>query len=445
MFLLAFVAVLLGQPMQAAAQAMYLRVGDGSLIEIAPGETFTLPIRIDQPQDLAALTIQLTWDPAAFIYQATNPGSFGQVTVNDALAPDGTLYLSLFSPTGTSNSFDLANIEFVSALGGGFFPDVLTAGNTAGEDITPSVIPVDKNLCVGVLGLRGDANGDGSVNIIDAQQIARSSVGQSVADPQRVARLGDATEDTSVDIIDAQQIARFSVFLPSAPGIAGEVGGCWEEILCTFTAHPYAEIVVGESQIWRGGPLQWGLYTIGNSVEAAIRSPVPWFTPSVSGGTTPFGVTGQLYGEPSAPRFSVLPLVPTTSQAKVVPCQGPGIAILHPTIQVSPDSIAFLAVAGDPSVGTEVANVWVQSATAYGLDHGIVHTVDFLGGSSGWLSVQFVPPTSEITSIGHLTLTTSAAGLSVGVYRAEITLLSPKYAGIPPKIVPVVFEVVAPS
>jgi len=434
--------------MQAAGQAMYLRVGDGSLIEMAPGETFTLPIRIDQPQDLAALTVQLTWDPAAYAYQGTAPGSFGQVTINDALAADGTLYLSVFSPSGTSTSFELAAVEFVAALGGGFFPDVLTAGNTAGEDITASVIPVDKNICVGVLGLRGDANGDGRVNIIDAQQVARSSVGLSVADPQRVARLGDATEDTSVDIIDAQQIARFSVFLPSAPGIAGEVGGCWEAINCSFQGTGPIEVVVGETALLRGGPLDYGVFTWGDPVTAAIRSPVAWLALPVLGGITPFNGTGQIYGDASAPSFVVLDLVPTSAEAKGGPTASTctfSASILKPTIHTFPDSVRVSGVAADPRVGSTRVDVVVWSNSRYGVDHGIVHTVDFLGGPSGWLSTQFVPPTWEQTSIGHLTLSTSAAGLAVGFYRAEITLLSPKYAGIPPKIVPVVFEVVAPS
>jgi hypothetical protein len=64
--------------------------------------------------------------------------------------------------------------------------------------------------------LWGDATADGSVNIIDAQQVARSSVGLSASNVAAVAFTGDVTADGNVNIIDAQQIARHSVGLPAA-------------------------------------------------------------------------------------------------------------------------------------------------------------------------------------------------------------------------------------
>jgi hypothetical protein len=76
-------------------------------------------------------------------------------------------------------------------------------------------------------GLLGDVNGDDVVNIIDAQQIARFSVGLPVTDPERVLSHGDVNEDGVINIIDAQQVARYSVGLPTpnAPNIGEPVGG----------------------------------------------------------------------------------------------------------------------------------------------------------------------------------------------------------------------------
>src|ERR1035437_8191727 len=64
--------------------------------------------------------------------------------------------------------------------------------------------------------LWGDVNNDGLVNIIDAQQIARYSVGLSVADTASLLVRGDVTADGLVNIIDAQQIARYTVGLSAA-------------------------------------------------------------------------------------------------------------------------------------------------------------------------------------------------------------------------------------
>jgi hypothetical protein len=65
----------------------------------------------------------------------------------------------------------------------------------------------------------GDVNDDGTVNILDAQQVARHSVGLSVLNAAAVAARGDVNGETGVNIIDAQQIARFSVGLSAAARI----------------------------------------------------------------------------------------------------------------------------------------------------------------------------------------------------------------------------------
>lgn len=59
----------------------------------------------------------------------------------------------------------------------------------------------------------GDVNEDGVVNILDARQILRYSVGLPVVNLTAVIALGDVTADGVVDIMDAQQIARYSVGL----------------------------------------------------------------------------------------------------------------------------------------------------------------------------------------------------------------------------------------
>jgi hypothetical protein len=69
-------------------------------------------------------------------------------------------------------------------------------------------------------GLWGDANADGTVDIADAQQIARFGVGLGVANLDAVNTRGDVTADGAVNIADAQQIARFGVGLSAAARVS---------------------------------------------------------------------------------------------------------------------------------------------------------------------------------------------------------------------------------
>lgn len=77
-------------------------------------------------------------------------------------------------------------------------------------------------------GLLGDVTGDGTVNVIDAQQIARWSVGLTVnaTVESRISTHGDVNDDGNVNIIDAQQIARWSVGLSTSFAIGDPLPPC---------------------------------------------------------------------------------------------------------------------------------------------------------------------------------------------------------------------------
>lgn len=80
-----------------------------------------------------------------------------------------------------------------------------------------SALPSDA-ACAGN-SLWGDGNADNSVNITDAQQVARYSTGLAVGNWTAVATRGDVTGDGVVNIVDAQQIARYSVGFTAAPRV----------------------------------------------------------------------------------------------------------------------------------------------------------------------------------------------------------------------------------
>jgi hypothetical protein len=126
-----------------------------------------------------------------------------------------------FNVYGTSNLSASGPVAFVRLRGqrGGGTPLTLTpriAADAAGASVLSAVTAASGALCVAQAIRWGEVSGDGVVNVIDAQQIARFSVGLSVSQPTLLAQSGDVTGDGNVNVLDAQQIARFSVGLSAS-------------------------------------------------------------------------------------------------------------------------------------------------------------------------------------------------------------------------------------
>ena len=149
-------------------------------------------------------------------------GSFGTLTPNTSNVASGTLALA-GSGGGTTN-LTLATAYFTaSGLGSTavqFAPT--TATSSTATNLLGAVRVGVVDVCVAP-SVWGDANADGAVNIIDAQQIARYAVGLTVAFPGTVVAQGDVNGDLNINIIDAQQVARFSVGLSAAPRVNAAV------------------------------------------------------------------------------------------------------------------------------------------------------------------------------------------------------------------------------
>jgi hypothetical protein len=219
-------------------QEIVVRVGDGTQTEVAPGGQIEIPIVVDMGAaggvNIASLTFELTWDPTLLSYVSATAGQFGTVLFNDADAASGSLLTSMFNATGTTSTFTVARIAVDAAAldqaqGTWITISVTAAGNELGESLMGSLSPADLWLCISAGdGFLGDVTDDGQVNIIDAQQWARYSVGLPPPPvTERAEMYCDVTEDGVANIIDAQQIARHSVNLstPGAPNIGDPVGG----------------------------------------------------------------------------------------------------------------------------------------------------------------------------------------------------------------------------
>ena len=55
----------------------------------------------------------------------------------------------------------------------------------------------------------GDANGDGTVDILDAAVIQKYSAGKATLTPQQI-KAADVNNDNTVDILDATQVQKFA-------------------------------------------------------------------------------------------------------------------------------------------------------------------------------------------------------------------------------------------
>ena len=216
---------LLGVATPLAAQTIGLSVLDSATVYVAPGAKLAVPLRVDLSSagttTLAALQGALTWSASRLTFDSLRVASSTgfSLTTNTAGASTGTVSFNALSTTALAASGPLATAYFTagSATGGTrvtLAPTV--AGSVAGANILGLLRVRQLGVCVAPIGAWGDANDDGTVNIIDAQQIARFSVGLGVANSTALAARGDVTADGTVNVIDAQQIARFSVALSAA-------------------------------------------------------------------------------------------------------------------------------------------------------------------------------------------------------------------------------------
>jgi hypothetical protein len=198
---------------------------------VAPGELLEIPILVDmsnaQGLNIASLQVEVGWNAAHLQYegfdQSELPGSWTGIA-NEANVGGGSFAWAGFSPTGMTSSFVAVTLVFRGIAADGTTTavcvEVTAAGDEAGVELLP-VIPTPQcvtDICIGVSGTWGDVNADGAVNIIDAQQIGRYSVGlPPPPDPLLVAEFCDVTQDGVCNIIDAQQVARYAVGLSMCP------------------------------------------------------------------------------------------------------------------------------------------------------------------------------------------------------------------------------------
>jgi alpha-tubulin suppressor-like RCC1 family protein len=242
-------------PLRASAQTILVRAGEIPNLRVSPGSSLRVPISLDLTRsgavNIAALQQRVSWDAHLrfdsirvvggrdLTFTANTTGAIAQRSLsfsvfrNDALDGDTASVVILHFTAG----------ELIR--GGTVRLESLAAGNDEGESVLPSLLTRSLPVCVAESGLWGDVNGDSIVNVIDAQQIARFSVGLSVLREDLVQRRGDITADATVNVIDAQQVARFAVGLPATPRAGTELADVPEVASVALTSDVPGTLTIG--------------------------------------------------------------------------------------------------------------------------------------------------------------------------------------------------------
>lgn len=226
-------AILALAPGRVAAQSVGVHLGDSLRTQVEPGARLTVPLKVDLSgagsTSFASLQGVISWPRARFTLDSVRAdgGSGFSLTVNTTGADtDGVLRFSTYAAEPLTASGVLFRLHFTAAAASGgsrisLSPEV--AGGETGQSILPRLRVRPLEACVARRVPWGDASGDGALNIIDAQQLARYGLGLSVTQPEAVRQRGDVTANGTIDIIDAQQVARWSVGLSAVPRLGKSV------------------------------------------------------------------------------------------------------------------------------------------------------------------------------------------------------------------------------
>jgi alpha-tubulin suppressor-like RCC1 family protein len=328
--LLALLLLLMAPAAPLAAQSFLLSLGDSARVQVAPGTKVTVPLSVNSGAAggtrLASLQGRITWAASQLTLdsaRATGSAGWTMLADLDSVA-QGRAGVVTYGTAALAASGPIGFLYFTAGANNGgtrvtFTPSA--AGNESGQSVLSKLQLRSLDACVAPSGKWGDANDDGAVNVIDGQQIARASIGLSVANATVLAARGDVTADGLVNVLDAQQIARYSVALNAAVRIN----------MLLYTLPPVASVVVlapGTTEVAMGSALQ---------LNAEPRD----------------GSGASLAGCPVVTWGSDAPTVATVSASGLVTGVGPGVVTLNATSSGQSATTALtirVVAANDPPV-----------------------------------------------------------------------------------------------
>jgi hypothetical protein len=235
-----YVTTFANPPQQVVVSLPDFTRGPGQAVDVPPVEVIEvpdddvtpgLPVRLSDADGIQSVVLTVTYDPGLLEITAASPGP-DVPTISTVLADFADvgdfrqLTLTFSSPT----PLEAGSAEFITLTAG--VP--LSAPSGAAHildieilDVNSGAISATADDAIHTVGFFGDATGDGTYSGLDAQRVARVTVGLDggfraypTIDPLIV---GDITRDGGFSGLDAQRIAQMTVGLdpveiPPLPG-----------------------------------------------------------------------------------------------------------------------------------------------------------------------------------------------------------------------------------
>lgn len=335
-------------------------------VRVAPTDEVIVPVSVDptgSSATIGAFSASVTWDPARLTLVRIDSGGVSDLTVNTTEGQTGTAVFSIIAPAGATGPATVANLVFrASASYGGTTVRVTPTAisDLAGTSLLRATVVRYAAACVAATGKWGDVNGDDAVNIIDAQQISRQSIGLSVARAPLMLAQGDVNGADGVNIIDALHVARFAIGLnsPAPPDRIGQAAFEAPAVAGVVVSPATREVGVGEGASLIASPAN----AAGETVDGCL--PTTWTSSNPAIATVDeFGiVTAQAAGTVEiiatiGTRVSSAMVTVINRAVKVASLQlveGADIAV-YPNVQTgSPIRVRAVNEAGEPLSGVAV-------------------------------------------------------------------------------------------
>ncbi len=191
----------------------------GIVISIAdaattPNSSVTRPIMVENVTNLAAATVWLTYDPSVVVVRNVSAGDLGAVTtkIDNTI---GKTAMTAVSTTGKSGNVAFANVV-LRAEGQINATSPLTLSVIVITDPNGGAIPytISSGTFTVSSVIKGDVNGDGAVNVVDALFVAQYTVGLRTLTSAQLAA-ADVNCDGNVNVVDSLFIAQYTVGLRS--------------------------------------------------------------------------------------------------------------------------------------------------------------------------------------------------------------------------------------
>ncbi|MCW7076192.1 MAG: cohesin domain-containing protein [Candidatus Syntrophoarchaeum sp.] len=181
-----------------------------SISDVAAIGTITVPITIENATNVGSCDLTLSYDPDIVIVSDVGGGEFDSLQANLEDASDGIIRIGTYqtSSPGLNGDVVLAEVTLMT-MGDIESSTTLDLEVTTLKDATPECNPIPCLVEDGsfTVLLKGDANGDGRIDMADCMYLAKNILGISGFE-QIVEAAVDVNGDGEIDMADCMYLAK---------------------------------------------------------------------------------------------------------------------------------------------------------------------------------------------------------------------------------------------